>query len=247
MAASNWTIAGSNQLAATLRGAAPYVETTTPIAITTEPGDVPPEAFVLGPAALHAGGGRVVPLYAAFEAVEEIAKELNAGSVGRIYGCYASLRVPRGVSGEDLISNALIPAVALVLDLLPGQPERVWARCATLMTSDDAWFVTIRFDDEVIATIEAMATIDTTPDRELLVELTGSERVLRAEPTRQAVVVERLGDASVTAPWWEDLGERYLQLLTRRVGQQDRESAAKLRNVWKAIQASAGGGKPVMA
>lgn len=245
MVTSNWTIVGDDAVADMLRDATTYIQTATPMTIATEPGSLPSDAFVLARAALESDTGRVVPFYAAFEAVEEISRELSEGSVGQIYGCYASLRVPRGVSGDDLVAAALIPAIALVLDLLPGQPQRVWAKRASLMTGYDAWFVAIRFDDEVIATIEAMATIDGTPERDLLVELTGSERVLRSEPMRQSVVVERLGSAPVTTPWWEDVGERYLQLLTRRAAAQDRDSANQLRTVWKTAQESAGSGEPV--
>lgn len=245
MAASNWTILGNNSLAETLQSAARYIDTPTPITIATGGGDTPADAFVLGRAAIQAQAGRVVPFYGAFEAVEELARELHSGAVGRVYGCYVSLRVPRGVAGEDLIDTAAIPSLALALDLLPGQPTRVWAKRASLIAEADAWFITIRFDDEVIATIEALATSDATPDRELLVELSGSDRILRAEPTRQAVVIDRVGASPVVAPWWEDLGERYLQLLTRRAGEPDRDSASRLRSVWNAAQESAESGDPV--
>ena len=246
MAASNWTIIGNNPLAETLRSVARYIDAATPITIATEPGDIPEDAFVLGPAAIQAAAGRVVPFYGAFEAVEEIARELQSGSVGRVYGCYVSLRLPRGTSGEALAYNAVIPSIALALDLLPGNPTRLWAKRASLITDNDAWFVTIRFDDDIIATIEALATTDATPERELLLELTGSDRVLRAEPTRQSVVVERVGAKPIVSPWWEDLGERYLQLLTRRAGEPDRDSASRLRTVWDAAQQSGVSGEPVV-
>jgi predicted dehydrogenase len=141
--------------------------------------------------------------------------------------------------------NALLPAVATTLDLLAGDITRVWGRHASLFATQDAWFVTLRFADETIASIEALSATEPAQGRELLVEVTGSERVLRAEPLRQAVVVERLGSAPAHQPWWEDVAERYLQLVQRRAEEPHGNAGSRLRAVWSAIQRSAEAGEPV--
>ena len=238
-----WRIPGDNPLASRLREAARYVPTASAITIATEASDVTPEAFVLGPVVLEAGE-RIVPFYAAFEAIEEIARAIAANEIGRVYGCFASFRVARGAAGDDLVSNALLPIVALALDLLPSSPTRVWARRASLFAADDAWFVTLRLADETIVTLEALASNAPGSGQELLVEVTGSEQVLRAEPTRQAVIVEPLDGAATAHPWWEDLAERYLRLVIRRAAQPADGSGARLCAVWGALMQSAERGQP---
>jgi predicted dehydrogenase len=238
-----WNIPGDNPLAGWLREAARVVPAPVALTIATEAEHVTADAFVLGPVALQQGE-RLLPFYAAFEAVEEVKRALEAGVVGRIYGLFGSFRVERDTSGETLISSALLPIVALALDLLPGQVTRVWARRVSLFAADDAWFVTLRLADETIITLEAMASNASGSGRELLVEVTGSDLVLRAEPMRQSVVVESLERPASVHPWWEDLPERYLQLLASRAAAPQDGSGPRLRAVWTAMLRSAQSGVP---
>jgi hypothetical protein len=238
-----WNIPGDNPLAGRLREATHLVPARTAITIATEAQHVTPDAFVLGPAALERGE-RLLPFYAAFEAVEEVKRALDAGAVGRVYGLFGSLRVERGTSAEALIPNALLPLVALALDLLPGEVSRVWARRSSLFAEHDAWFVTLRLADDTIVTLEALASNAPGSGRELLIEVTGSEQVLRAEPTRQAVVVEPLERPASVHPWWEDLAERYLQLLATRADMPPDGSGPRLRAVWNALLRSDESGLP---
>jgi hypothetical protein len=134
--------------------------------------------------------------------------------------------------------------VGVVLDLLPGTVTRARAKRASLVAENDAWFITLRCDDEVIATIEAMAVIDGSPARDMLIEVTASDQVLRAEPTHQAVIVEPVGGAASTHPWWEDMPERYLQQVVRRANDAPDNAGSRLRAVWTAIQRSAQSGEP---
>lgn len=237
---SNWTILGDNPLAAAMRAAARFVDAPAPIAIVTEPDDVPEGAFAIGPAVLASTVEKVVPYDAAFEAIEEMTRVLRAGEAGRLYGCFTSVRIARGASRDDVSYAALLPAIAVTLDLLTGVVERVHATRMSLLGDDDAWFVTLRLADDTIATIEAMAVLDPVGGlpRELLVEVTASERVLRAEPTRQSVVVEPLGAAGVAYPWWEDLSERFLKLVAQRSSMPHDNAGSRIRAVWSAIQQS---------
>jgi hypothetical protein len=243
----NWTILGANPVADALRDTARFVDAPTPITLATQTGDIPDDAFAIGPAILTSSVERVVPFYSAFEAIEEIQRALDAGEAGRVYGCFTSFRVARGMPANDVALGALLPAVAVTLDLLPNPIVRVHARRASLLAASDAWFVSLRCADDTIATIEALAVLDPAAGltRDLLVEVTASDRVLRAEPMRQSVVVESLGAAGVSHPWWEDLNERFLKLVASRASTPHNQAGSRLRDVWAAVQASAESGEPI--
>ncbi len=244
----NWTIIGDNPVANALREAARFVNTDAPITLATEPDDVPPDAFAIGPTILATSVERVIPYYLAYEAIEEVKRALDAGEVGRLYGCFTSFRIARGHDSESVAHNALLPALGVTLHLLPGPITRVHATRASLLAGEDAWFVTLRLADETIVTIEAMAVLD--PDaglgRDVLIEVTGSDRVLRAEPKRQSVVVESLGASTRLHPWWEDLNERFLKLLAEQAATPPTQAGSRLRAAWTAIQKSAESGQPVV-
>lgn len=243
----NWAILGANPVADALRDTARFVDAPIPITLATQPGDVPADAFAIGPATLSSSVERVAPYFSAFEAIEEIKRALDVGEAGRLYGCFTSFRVARGVAGDHVTMRALLPAIAVTLDLLPSPIVRAHARRASLFAANDAWFVTLRCADETIATIEALAVLDPADglSRDLLVEVTASERVLRAEPMRQSVVVEPLGAAATTYPWWEDLNERFLKLVASRASQPHNHAGTRLRAVWAAVQASAESGRSI--
>jgi hypothetical protein len=242
----NWTIVGSNPFADDLRRVAPFVSTDAPISIATESGDISHESFAVGPATLLSKAERFIPYYAAFEAIEFVRDALVSGEAGMVYGCFTSFRIPRGATPEELMLGALLPAVSVTLDLLPKRVIRVFAQRSSLFADGDAWFVTLKLEDETIVSIEAMASNDEPTGRELLVEVTASERVLRAEPMKQSVVVEPLGKAPQAYGWWEDLNERYLLLVTKRAGEPHNNAGSRLRAVWDALQESAQSGQPVV-
>jgi hypothetical protein len=243
----NWTILGDNPLAHALRNVARYVDAPGPITLATQPGETPDDAYAIGPAVLSSSVEHVVPYFSAFEAVEAIALTLNAGDAGSVYGCFTSFRIQRGSSSDDVALRCLLPALGVTLDLLPSPVTRVHASRASLLTADDAWFVTLRHTDDTIATIEALAVLDPAAGlaRDLLVEVTASGRVLRAEPMRQSVVVEPLGAAATIHPWWEDLNERFLKLLVARAQQPAGSAGSRIRAVWAAVKQSADTGEAV--
>lgn len=242
---TNWSIIGEGPVADDLRRASRFVRTESPLKVVVDPAPDIAEAFAIGAAAIQTAAERVVPLESAFEAVVAVRDAVASGEIGRIYGCFTSLRLPRGSTPEEVLHSGLLPALALTLDVVPGDPERVWAKRASLFEPDDAWFVTIRLTDETLLTIEAMASEPAGGDRHLLVELTGSERVLRAEPTRQAVVIESLDSPTRRAPWWEDLGERYLHLVVKRAALPADPGGTRLRATWDALLTSSSTGEPV--
>ncbi len=243
----NWTILGDNPVAAGIRDAARFVEASSPITLATQAGDIPTDAFAIGPAILSSAVERVAPYYSAFEAIEEIKRTIDAGDAGRVYGCFTSFRVQRGSSTDDVTFRALLPALAVTLDLLSQPVTRVHARKASLLASDDGWFVTVRLADETIATVEALAVLDPAAglDRDLLVEVTASDRVLRAEPMHQSIVVEPLANTGVRHSWWEDLNERFLILVNQRSSMPAGNYGTRLRSIWSAVQESTESGQPV--
>ena len=243
----NWTIIGDNPVSEALREASRFIETATPITLATEPDNVPSDAFAIGPTILTTAVERVVPYYLAFEAIGEIKRALDAGEAGTVYGCFTSFRIARGHDSESVAYNALLPALAVTLDLLSTPVTRIHATRASLLAEHDAWFVTLRLADETIVTIEALAVLDPAEGlgRDVLVEVTGSERVLRAEPKRQSVIVESLGSAARFHPWWEDLNERFLKLLVERAALPPIHAGSRLRTTWTAMQQSAESGQPV--
>jgi hypothetical protein len=242
---NGWEIHGTDQIADLLRQAAGFISTDVPITICTDQDHDSPDAFALGPAVLHSSTERVVPFFSAFEAVEATRTAVDSGTAGKLYGCFTSVRIPRGSSADQVKLNGLLPALAMTLDTIPGAVQRVWARRASLYAQDDAWFATIRLEDETLLTVEAIAMLQPPTEREILLEVTASDQVLRAEPTRQAIVIESLGSAPRVAPWWENLAERYLQLVATRAQQSHWVAGSRLRAVWNATMQSATAGEPI--
>ncbi len=241
---AGWTILGDTGLARLLRQAARYIDTDHSLTIATEAGDAPTDAIGVGPGVYASSIRHVVPYFTAFEAIEEIQRAIDSGEVGRVYGCYASMRIPRGSSPDALVAGAVGPILAVCRDLLPAPVTRVWASRASLFAEHDAWFITLKLADEVIVTIEALAAAGASA-RELLVEVTGSDRVLRAEPTTQGIRVEPLGGEAMVWPWWEDLAERFLALVDRRAAAGRWIDGDDLRAVWDAAQRSAESGQAI--
>lgn len=241
---AGWTIVGDTGLARLLRGAAHYIDASQPLTIVTESGDAPPDAIGVGPGVYTSTVRHVIPYFGAFEAIEALQQAIDSGETGRVYGCYASMRVPRGSSADALVAGAVGPILAVCRDLLPTQVARVWATRASLFAKDDAWFITLRLADDTLVTIEALASAGAS-SRELLVEVTGADRVLRAEPTAQGIRVEPIGNEAMVWPWWEDLAERCLALVDRRATAGRWLDGDDLRTVWQAIQRSEATGKAV--
>ena len=245
MANGAWKILGHDHFAGQLSAAARYVDAPGPLTVTTDPDDAPSGAIATG-AALLAPGARsaLSPLYG-FRVLEEAARAVQAGEAGKIYGLFGSYRLERGTSPDALRDAALVPLLAYALEVFHSTVDRVMARRASLLAPDDAWFVTLRLADETLLTLEAMATRSPGAGPQVLVEITGSDQVLRAEPTRQAVILEPLDGPARALPWWEDEAERLLQVIANRPPEV--RSAERLREVWSAVEQSVSSGAAVEA
>jgi predicted dehydrogenase len=119
-----------------------------------------------------------------------VAAEIGRGTLGQRLSAYASARAKRQ-DGDPLLDlgAALLDFLVTVL----GDPvETVMATTARIGGQDvDAWFLTIRFADGLVATVDLGTFLpDAHPvDLELRLEVCGTERVIVVEPSNVAVTV----------------------------------------------------------
>lgn len=240
-----WHIIGGDDVADHLRHATPYVTASESTTVVTDAATIPAGAIVTGRAAIVENAERFVPHLLGFRVVEEVARAVHQGEAGKLYGCFGSYRGHRGIDPEHVAVDGLLPLLSATLEIIQGNVTRVWARTASLLADNDAWFVTVCVGD-VIVTLEAMATANPTSSTELLIEVTGSDRVFRAEPTRQAITIAPNNGPVDTIGWWEDAGERFLQRVLRLESDPMTGSANRLRQTWYAVQESARSGSAVV-
>lgn len=238
----SWTITGPDQLAADLGVVARYVDIPSPITVTTEVDGIRKADIGTGHGLLGDVSRPVSTLFG-FRVLEDLAAAVRASTPGKVYGCFGSYRISRDASSDEVTHDALLPLLAYTLELFGSPITRIAARRASLFKPNDAWYVTIRLADEVLLTLEAMASTSPTASPEILVEITGSDQVLRAEPTRQAVTVEPLNAPPSQLAWWEIEAERLLRYIARSTdGALD---PARLRQTWDAINHAAASDAPV--
>lgn len=228
MTDSNWRIIGNNDLAAYLVTAAEQVPINRAVTITTDQTDLPDGAIATGEGLLHPDASRIIPDLLAFEAIDELSVGVASGAVGTIYGCSGAYRSPRGSSPEEVEGEALLPLLAVVLEILDTDVTDVWCRRASLLDEADAWFLSLHFGP-IVVTLEAMATVEDDAE-ELVIEVTGSDQTLRAEP-----FIEPQDNA----------GERLLRRIANLDSTPVRSPASRLHQAWNAIQQSAVSGEPV--
>lgn len=158
--------------------------------------------------------GRVVQIspLRGFGVVEALRTEIKQEALGRPYGLFATYRVRQGTPG--LIDDAGVPLLHLATDLIDAPFVRVHVTPAQLFSDDvDAWFVVAAAADETVATIEIAASlpVHAPAPEQILIEATGSDAVLRAEPTRQRVTVYNQDGRASERGWWPDLGDSFVE------------------------------------
>ena len=179
------------------------------------PIDDPDEAIVQ---AILDGRLRLMSRLHGLPALDRLYGDCQANLHGRRYGVFAAHRLPRNAI-QDL-ETALCDLVVYVASLIDSPLVRLSATTSNLDTSTTAaWFLLARFADDTIATIEVSAMLPEGDDAngELLVEVTGSDMVLRSEPERQSILVNCPGGHERMA-WYaappEFLLRRAVSLLT---------------------------------
>ena len=165
--------------------------------------------------AVTAGRCSLVSRLHGLPTMSRLAADCRSGSYGRRYGVFAAHRIPVNFASE--LEDALFNLLVYVASLIDSPLVRVSATTSELGgQTTAAWFIIARFADDTIATIEVTAVLPESdqPNGELVVEVTGSDAVLRAEPERQSVMVNG-SNGLRKFPWYAEPPEFLLaQALT---------------------------------
>ncbi len=141
-------------------------------------------------------------------------QDATNGAVGRRYGVFVSHRIPTNFVDE--LDDVVDDLVTYCCSLIDSSLTRVSVTTSDLGTSATAgWFILARFADETIATIEVAAVLPEADESagELLIEVTGSEAVLRAAPEQQGVLI-RSAEGVSRSNWYADPSDFLLQRAT---------------------------------
>jgi hypothetical protein len=159
---------------------------------------------------------RIMSSFHGLPTIARLFADCRSRAYGRRYGVYAAHRLPRNYT--DRLNESVADLGTLVTSLIDSPLGRVSA-----IATPFGWFILARFDDETIATIEVSALLPEAdePNGELIVEVTGSEAVLRAEPERQSVITNG-NDGFQRQRWYADPPEFLLSsalaIVNRDVG-----------------------------
>lgn len=133
------------------------------------------------------------------------------GELGTLHSVYAAVRLPWGQPeqrGQDILDGAGWEIFDFLFSLTPAPVRRVHAHTGTLfgLPPDDTAVLTIRFADEVIATIELSRclppAVPVPPSGDVEVEVIGARQAIRIVPGATAVQV--FGEGTAVRPWVED-------------------------------------------
>jgi predicted dehydrogenase len=133
------------------------------------------------------------------------------GELGTLHSVYAAVRYPWGQPaerGQTILEEAGWEIFDFLLSLTPAPVRRVHAHTGTLFgfRPDDTAVLTIRFEDDVIATIELSRclppAIPVAPPGDVEVEVIGSRQAIRVVPGATAVQI--FGKGAALCPWVED-------------------------------------------
>ena len=162
-------------------------------------------ALSRGGALMSAGMLRHIP---AGKGALRIAAE---GELGTLHSVYAAVRLPWGQPaqrGQAILDGAGWEIFDFLLSLTPAPAHRVHAHTGTLfgLPPDDTAVLTIRFADDVIATIELSRclppAVPVPPSGDVEVEVIGARQAIRIVPGAPAVQV--FGKSMAFRPWVED-------------------------------------------
>lgn len=118
------------------------------------------------------------------------AAQVERGALGRRLSVYASARSKR--RNADSLVDLGAPILDFLVTILGTPVESVMATNQSILAeTPDAWFVTVRFADGLVATLDLGAFLpDSYPhDCELRLELCGTDQAILVEPANVAVTV----------------------------------------------------------
>lgn len=176
--------------------------------------------------------------------LRELAERVHRGELGRRYGLFAAYHFAR--NAPTSVDDAFADLLHYALEALESRPVEVSARRSALWTQEaDTWHAILRLEDETLVTLEVAAALPAggpEPER-LLVEATGSDAVIRAEPTRQAVVSIGRGGMTQAVPWMPEPGEGYLEAALARLERPDPPRELRGLETLRALWAAAAEGR----
>lgn len=188
--------------------------------------------------AVESGQLRQISRLHGVPALSRLHRDARDRQDGRRYGIYAAHRLP--ANNYQAVPEALREVVAFVATLGDGTLEHVRATTASFGHGTDGWFVLAQFANGTIATLEVSAVLpeSDSPHGELLVEVTGSAGVLRAEPERQSVVGQGTNGV-IRHPWYADPHGPLLERAMDLVEDDSREGQVAGMKLMRAVGAAA--------
>ncbi len=138
-------------------------------------------------------------------ALEAFRTDVRGGKAGTPYGIFAAHRVRQGHA--DPFESVGVPLLHFVFDLFDEPLIRVQTTKANLFgRNGDAWFVIARGSNNLILTIEFAALLSAAAPGgdQILLEATGTDGMLRVEPTRQVIQVSGKDGGTRDVAWWPD-------------------------------------------
>lgn len=196
--------------------------------------------------AVRSGRVAQVSTLLGYAALARLQWEVAAGALGRRYALFAAHRVRQGA--EPVFDGVGLPLLHYAIAVLGEVPVAAQVTRASLFGDDpDAWFTILRCADGTLATIEFAASLPpaAAADEQILVEATGSDMVLRAEPTRQAVLVAARDRTNHERGWWADLAPRFTEAAIAAAQQPDAAREVAALRLIDAVRRSAETGQPL--
>lgn len=173
-------------------------------------------------------GGTVRHSPAGREALRLIA----GGDLGPLHSLFASVRLPTGGNGErpgqtprPVLEDGMWDLLDFIVAATAAAPSRVHAHVDALFGAGagDTAVGIIRFDDDLIATIEVARclppSIPASADGEVEIEVIGGRRAIRLQPSSTAVAVYGRGVA--LRPWLDAPVVSMLEALAAAAGGAD--------------------------
>jgi hypothetical protein len=163
--------------------------------------------------------------------IARLQSDVHSGAPGRRYGVFAAHRIPANFA--DDLEEVVDELITCTCSLIDAPVTRISATRSDLGTSTTAgWFILARFADDTIATIEAAAVLPESddPSGELLIEVTGSNAVLRAAPEQQGVVVNT-ASGGFRSSWYAEPSEFLMRRAQPLLERDDRVISVSAMNL----------------
>ena len=151
-----------------------------------------------------------------------IVRDVQAGELGQRLSAYASARAKQ--STTDVLADLGAPLIDFLLQLFGSEVDSVMATNERVGGADlDAWFLTLRFADGFVATVDLGTFLPATypEDLEIRLEVSGTDAVIIAEPENVAVTVIGPGGIERDHSYTQSYHDDYRQFATTLVSATD--------------------------